>query len=71
MAVSLATYGDWGRFVDDHNVLVDMNERDRLTGDRDLVPATISPSGYVGDKGSHRPGIIATRLLQYSDHSNM
>lgn len=47
MAVSIATYGDRGRFVDDHNVLVDMNEGDRLAGDRDFVPATIHPSGYL------------------------
>lgn len=47
MAVSIATYGDRGRFVDDHNVLVDMNEGDRLAGDRDFVPATIHPSGYM------------------------
>lgn len=45
MAVSFATYGDRGRFVDNHNVLVDMYEGDRLAGDRYFVPATIHTSG--------------------------
>lgn len=45
MAVSFATYGDRGRFVDNHNVLVDMNEGDGLAGDRYFVPATIHTSG--------------------------
>lgn len=45
MAVSIATYGDRGRFVDNHNVLVDMNEGDGLAGDRYFVPETIHTSG--------------------------
>lgn len=40
MAVSIATYGDRGRFVDDHDILVDMYEGDRLAGHGYLVPAT-------------------------------
>lgn len=45
MAVSFATYGDRGRFVDNHNVLIDMYEGDGLAGDRYFVPATIYTSG--------------------------
>lgn len=45
MAVSIATYGDRGWFVDNHNVLVDMYEGDRLAGHRYFVPATIHTSG--------------------------
>jgi hypothetical protein len=45
MAVSFATYGDRGRFVDNHNVLVDMYEGDGLAGDRYFVPVTIYTSG--------------------------
>lgn len=45
MAVSIATYRDRGRFVDNHNVLVDMYEGDGLAGDRYFVPATIHTSG--------------------------
>lgn len=45
MAVSIATYGDRGRFVDNHNVLVDMYEGDGLAGNWYFVPATIHRSG--------------------------
>lgn len=57
MAVSFATYGDRGRFVDNHNVLVDMNEGDRLAGDRYFVPATIHTSGFrlLGDGLGAKP----------------
>lgn len=44
MAVSIATYGDRGWFVDNHNVLVDMYEGDRLAGHRYFVPARIHTS---------------------------
>lgn len=47
MAVPFATYGDRGRFVDNHNVLVDMYEGDGLTGDRYFVPETIDTSGLT------------------------
>lgn len=46
MAVSFATYGNRGWFVDNHNFLVDMYEGDRLAGDRYFVPATIHTSGF-------------------------
>lgn len=46
MAVSIATYGDRGWFVDNHNVLVDMYEGDWLAGHWYFVPATIHTSGF-------------------------
>lgn len=63
MAVSIATYGDRGRFVDDHNVLVDMNEGNRLAGDRDFVPVTIHPSGYLYGQKQKRSSKTFHRVL--------
>lgn len=54
MAVSIATYGNRGWFVDNHNVLVDMNEGDRLAGHRYFVPATIHTSGLRAHRISGR-----------------
>lgn len=60
MAVSIATYGDRGWFVDNHNFLVDMYEGDRLAGDRYFVPATIHTSGFWPKSASDAEQILST-----------
>lgn len=66
MAVLFATYGDGGRFVDDHNVLVDMDEGDWLAGHGDFVPVTIHLSGSRVEGGcEENPETISLlRLFQ-------
>ena len=53
MAVSIATYRYRCRFVDNDNVLVDMNEGDRLAGHRYFVPVTIHTSRTSSDRSMY------------------
>lgn len=65
MAVSIATYGYRCRFVDNHNVLVDMNEGDGLARDRYLVPATIHTSGFwLPQRAPDTEQTLHTRTVQ-------